>query len=181
MLENSFNDLYQILEDAVSKCAANIISLSGGLDSTILAYYLKNRQINAITIVTDDFISTDLTYCQMAAKKFHIPIDIKSIPTEKLLSAIEETIKILKNFNDIEIRNSVVMYLVLSAIKEKNDSIITGDGADELFAGYSFFLKKTPDELQKDLERIWKIMHFPAQELGSALGIRIESPFQKDL
>ena len=36
------------------------------------------------------------------------------------------------------------MYLVLNSLKQKGENkIITGDGADELFAGYNFFLKKT--------------------------------------
>jgi len=94
------------------------------------------------------------------------------------LSAVEETIKILEVFNDIEIRNSVVIYLAFKSVKENGQhSIITGDGADELFAGYRFFLKKNDIELQKDLERIWKIMHFPSKKIGQALGITVETPF----
>ena len=31
--------------------------------------------------------------------------------------------------------------------------IITGDGADEIFAGYNFLVKKDHDELQKELKR----------------------------
>ncbi len=59
---------------------------------------------------------------------------------EEIITAIDETIKILQIFNNIEIRNSVVMYLALNSIrKEGHTSIITGDGADELFAGYNFF------------------------------------------
>ena len=62
---------------------------------------------------------------------------------KRYLHAINETIKILKVFNDIEIRNSIVMYLSYTKSKkcEGHTSIITGDGADELFAGYNFFLK----------------------------------------
>jgi len=56
-----------------------------------------------------------------------------------MLDAIKGTIKILKNFNDIEIRNSIVSYIYLNALKKKNiTKIITGDGADEIFAGYNF-------------------------------------------
>jgi len=37
-----------------------------------------------------------------------------------MLDAIKGTIKILKNFNDIEIRNSIVSYIYLNALKKKN-------------------------------------------------------------
>jgi len=97
---------------------------------------------------------------------------------EEIITAIDETIKILRVFNDIEIRNSVVMYLALNAIKkEGHTSIITGDGADELFAGYNFFLKISDTKLEESLKRLWEIMHFPTQKIAKSLGIKAESPF----
>ena len=166
------------MEEATSNCSSRYISLSGGLDSSIISYFLKNKKISAIAIITKEFIATDLTYCQLIANKFGFPLDLRNISTEELLAAVKETIKILKNFNSIEIRNSVVMYLALKSIKEKGgEGIITGDGADELFAGYNFFLKKNAGDLQNELERIWDVMHFPTRKIGEELGITVESPF----
>jgi len=177
-LEKFFDELYQVLENSVSTCKSKTIALSGGLDSSIIAYFLKEKNCNAVAVTTKDFIASDLTYCQLTAKKFNIPLEIVMTSTEKILDAIEETIKILKIFNDIEIRNSIVMYLALSSIKKKGKSdVISGDGADELFAGYNFFMKKNEDVLQKDLERIWEIMHFPSKKIGEAVGITVETPF----
>jgi len=95
-----------------------------------------------------------------------------------MLDAIKGTIKILKNFNDIEIRNSIVSYIYLNALKKKNiTKIITGDGADEIFAGYNFLVKKDHDELQKELKRMKKIMHFTSQKIANELGISVQMPF----
>ena len=181
MLENFSSELYDLLKDATIKFRSECISLSGGLDSSILAYYLKGKKITSIAVIAKDFVATDLTYCQMIAKNFDLILYLKTVTTEELLKGIEETIKILKIFNDIEIRNAVVMYIALSVAKEKGfTSIITGDGADELFAGYNFLLKKKDNDVQKDLERIWRVMHFPTEKIGSALGIKVESPFLAD-
>lgn len=176
-----FSDLTKCISEAVSSCNSDCIALSGGLDSSILAYYLRGKKIKSIAVVTKDFPAPDLMYSQLIAKEFGLPLFIKDATIVDMISAIEETIKILKVFNDIEIRNSIVMYLALKAAKEiRCQSVITGDGGDELFAGYSFFLRKQGTELQKDLERIWEIMHFPTQQIGKSLGIGVESPFLEE-
>ena len=177
-MNKKFSMLYQILEKSVTKCNSSCISLSGGLDSSILAFFLQARKINAISIISREFFGTDLTFCQMIAKKFGFPLTLKMVEHEEMLTAIDETIKILQNFNNIEIRNSIVMYLSLQTAKKQGySSLITGDGADELFAGYNFFLKMNENEVNEKLKRIWEIMHFPTQKIGKSLGITIESPF----
>jgi len=181
VLEEFSNNLYSALEESCNECKSNLISLSGGLDSSIIAYFLKQRKPKAIAIIAEDFVSTDLTYCQMISKEMQLPLTIYNVKTEQILEAIEETIKILKNFNDIEIRNNVVMYLGIKWAKDNGEkSIITGDGADELFAGYSFLMNKSEEELEKEIKRVCSVMHFPTQEIGKALGITIESPFLND-
>jgi len=177
-LDQKFIDMYNTLSDAILECNSKCISLSGGLDSSILACLLYEKNISAICIISEESPGNDLIFSQIIAKKFSIPIKIKMVNIDELLSAVNETIKILKVFNDIEIRNAVVMYLSLQAAKKNGFlSVITGDGADELFAGYNFWLKMNNNEVQNDLKRIRKIMHFPTQQIGKKLGIKVESPF----
>jgi len=178
VLDDVSKNLYNAIEESCNLCKSNLISLSGGLDSSIIAHFLKQRKPKTIAIIAEDFVSTDLTYCQLISKEMQLPLSIYNVKTTTILEAIEETIKILKNFNDIEIRNNVVMYLAIKWAKDNGEkSIITGDGADELFAGYNFLINKQEEELEKEIKRICSIMHFPTQEIGKALGITIESPF----
>ena len=178
LLEKVSQNLYSVLEESCSECKSNLISLSGGLDSSIIAYFLKQKKPKTVAVIASDFVSTDLTYCQMISKEMDLSLTINNVKTEIILEAVEETIKILKNFNDIEIRNNVVMYLAIKWAKDEGEkSIITGDGADELFAGYSFLINKSEKELETEINRICSIMHFPTQKIGEALGITIESPF----
>ncbi|MHA7647132.1 asparagine synthase C-terminal domain-containing protein [Nitrosopumilus sp. S4] len=177
-MEDISQQLYNVLEEACNSCNSNLISLSGGLDSSIIAYFLNQKKPKAIAVIAEDFVSTDLTYCQMISKEMNIPLSIFNVKTAVILEAIEETIRILKNFNDIEIRNNVVMYLAIKWAKDNDkESIITGDGADELFAGYSFLINKPIDELENEIKRVCSVMHFPTQKIGEKLGVKIESPF----
>ena len=177
-MDESIKNIRLLLEEITIQCDANWIAFSGGLDSSILAHIKKEQGLNAITIITKDFLGTDLPYSQITAKHIDIPLELKYVNINEILNAIENTIKILKNFNDIEIRNSIVSYIFLIKLKEKNvTKVITGDGADEIFAGYNFLLKKDHVELKNELKRIKKIMHFTSQKIANELSISIQMPF----
>ena len=168
----------RILTNAVNECKSDWIALSGGLDSSILAHLRKDQKPQTMTIITKDFLGTDLTFAQIIAKHLGLPLSLIQVSMEEVLDSINETIKILDNFNDIEIRNSIVPYLYLDSLKKKGvSSVITGDGADEIFAGYNFLLKKSNDELDQELERIKKIMHFPSKNIAESLNMKVETPF----
>ncbi len=180
MLKDTYKRLYELTAKACEQCKSDAIALSGGLDSTILTHFLTDK-VRGVTIIASDFVATDLTYCQLVSKKFGISLSINHTSTEKILDALQETIKILGNFNDVEIRNNVVMYLAIKWAKEQGLSeLISGDGADELFAGYAFLVNKPQNELKIELERISNIMHFPAQEIGKSMNVSLESPFLND-
>ena len=167
-----------LLEESLIDSDSKWVAFSGGLDSSITAKIKSNNGINGITIIAKDFVGTDLSYSQITAKHIGIPLELKYVEINDMLNAITETVKILKNFNDIEIRNSIVSYLYLSELKKKNISkVVTGDGADEIFAGYNFLIQKDHSEIKNELKRMKEIMHFPSQKIAHELGMSIEMPF----
>ena len=168
----------RILTNAVNECKSDWIALSGGLDSSRLAHLRKDQKPQTMTIITKDFLGTDLTFAQIIAKHLGLPLSLIQVSMEEVLDSINETIKILGNYNDIEIRNSIVPYIYLTTLKKKGvDSVITGDGADEVFAGYNFLLKKSDEEIGEELKRIKKIMHFPSKDIARSLNMKVETPF----
>lgn len=179
-LQETRSKLQSLISEAVIKHKTESISLSGGLDSSILASCL-GRKARAYAMIARDFPSTDLVNAQLVANMFGLELVVIPESTDNLLNAIEQTIKILKVFNPIEIRNNIVVYTTMKHAKDDGfKSMMTGDGADELFAGYNFFQRMSIPELKKDLERIWKVMHFPSRSISKELGIELHTPFLDD-
>ena len=177
-METEEEQCMRILTNAVNECKSDWIALSGGLDSSILAHLRKDQKPQTMTIITKDFLGTDLTFAQIIAKHLGLNLSLIQVSMEDVLDSINETIKILANYNDIEIRNSIVPYIYLTTLKKKGvDSVITGDGADEVFAGYNFLLKKSDEEIGEELKRIKKIMHFPSKDIATSLNMKVETPF----
>ena len=178
-VKSAASEIYEALDAACSSRRIELVALSGGLDSSIIAYLSRQGQTpSGVAVIARDFVSTDLTYCQMASKEIPVPLSICSVDTAEILDCIGETIRVLGNFNEIEIRNSVVMYVAIRWAAENGyRTIATGDGADELFAGYDFLVRAPRERLAGELERISSIMHFPSHAIGKSLGVSVVSPF----
>lgn len=175
------------LDGAVRACPrGSVLALSGGLDSSIIAHLAGSSgegPSSAVAVIARDFVAADLTYCQMAAESAGLPLRIVEAGTDELLDAADAAVGALRTFNDIEVRNSAAAHVAavaaLDAAREGGGDpcLVTGDGADELFAGYSFLVAKRPSELPGELARMRRIMRFASHEIGRSLGVRVESPF----
>jgi len=172
-------DIYQQLRDklreATERNKADAILLSGGLDTSILAFLA--RPTMAFTVALKDSRAPDLTYSEKVSRLLGIERKKMEFSVEEALNTLPEVIRILKTF-DLALPNDLSIYFGLKLARESNiSSIMTGDGGDELFAGYSYMLKLSPQELQRYISGLSKSWHFSANELGRALGIEVKQPF----
>lgn len=165
------NELREKLYQAVYRNLGDGLLLSGGLDSSIIASLVPKAK--TFTVSLEDF-GTDRYYVKLVAEKFDLKNYIKIISIEEALSTIPIIIKILRTF-DPAVPNDLAIYFGLKLAKEHRiKTVMTGDGGDELFAGYTYMQKLNLDEY---IPTIAKSMCFSAKALGKFLGVNVKQPY----
>lgn len=171
--------LVQALESSVNRHPAEGLLLSGGLDTSVLAALAARRQKPyCLTVAWRGAPAPDIEYAKKAAARFYLNHAVHYFGEEQLESGLQAVVPVLGTFDPMEIRNSVACYIGLQAAREKGlSSVMTGDGGDELLAGYSFLFDLTPDKLAAELAKMWSNMSFSSLSLAKHLGIEVSLPF----
>ena len=170
--------LYFMLKEIITKEKARGLLLSGGLDSSIIASFQKPEY--TFTVALDGSNASDSEYARLIANQYgsnHITIKIK---TMELLKVEEKIIELFRTFDPIFIRNSSVIFAAVQKANELGvDTLLTGDGGDELFAGYNYLKRYFNDtqKLEEEVKRLWDIMHFPSVTIGNFFNVKITSPY----
>src|SRR5262245_45624009 len=107
--------LVRLLTESVERNHADALLLSGGLDSSILASLLHPKYSVAAGFGQD---APDLDYARQIAGKFSVRHIEVILDQHNMAELVEQSIKILKTFDPIEIRNSVVAFAGIKTAKK---------------------------------------------------------------
>ncbi|KAG3118005.1 hypothetical protein PI125_g3287 [Phytophthora idaei] len=100
------------------------------------------------------------------------------VTLDDLLKSSSEVARLLCTCDPMELRNSLVIYEALREAADRGVKyLVTGDAADEVFCGYSFYHGMTEEALSKYRERITATMQFTTAKLARELGIEVISPY----
>ncbi|MFN8439894.1 MAG: asparagine synthase B [Caldilineaceae bacterium] len=154
----------QSLEDAVASHLMSDVPvgafLSGGLDSSVIAAMARKHVKELHTFAVGVEGSNDV----LAARK--VAAHIGSIHHEYLFTPSEviaklpEIIHALESFDQDLVRSAIPCYFCSRLAADYVKVILTGEGADELFAGYKYH-KEIPDPaiLHRELCRTVTTLH----------------------
>lgn len=127
-----------VLADQLARARKPVVALSGGVDSALVLALVRRLTGNAIPVVT---LATKFPgYCELeqtraAARALGVSsIDVISAGTEDFLDALPDAIAACETplFN----LHPVSKLLLVRAVAQRgHDALITGDGADQVFAG----------------------------------------------
>jgi len=113
--------------------------MSGGIDSTLITSKSKpfKEDINAFTI-SYKFSEEEVKNASLVAKNLEIEHHIKKVTDEEILADLKENIQHFEEpYSSLEVLTNAAEYAKKLGFKV----VLSGNGADELFAGYSHSLK----------------------------------------
>ncbi len=139
--------LRQLLIEAVQKRMPGVqgVSLSGGLDSSIMAVIAKeyNPDLHLFTGTIDSAPGLDLENAVLMAEFLGLKhnLHIYRITEPDISNLIHRAVWHLESFDEDCISGIISNYCVSRMAKEYTDAVLVGEGADELFGGYRMVLK----------------------------------------
>jgi asparagine synthase (glutamine-hydrolysing) len=189
IIPHNDNQIKKLLTHAVQKRLMSdrpvAYFLSGGLDSTLVAYIgstLTSGKIKTFSIGMQD--SSDLKAARKVANILGTDhTEVNFTPDEAILH-LYDLIKHLASYDCTTVRASLPMYLLSKYISEKTPYrvVLSGEGSDELLGGYLYFhsapsLDAFQNETIRRLDNLYMFDVLRSDRSTAAHGLEIRVPF----
>jgi len=154
--------------DSNTSCA---VLFSGGVDSSLVATQIAKQCKKTILVTTRTEGSQDDVAAVEAASQLGLPLQTVEMNSQMIWEILPEVIYSIESSRQMDVEIALPFYISSrKAAKEGCSTIVSGQGPDELFAGYAkhvkTFVEKGPDAL--------------AQQLWSEVSITHEANIERD-
>jgi len=155
-----------------------VVSFSGGLDSTLLARLAMDcAPVSGIVVGTEG--SIDLGNARRSAKSIGIELLEIKIDEELVVEGAKEMIKATGSTDPLTISFELPIFFALQSTKEK--TVVTGQGADELFGGYAKYEGLSEKDFirsrAEDVNRVLGPTSQIEEAMAGSLGKTVLRPF----
>lgn len=152
------------LEEAVVKRLMSDVPLgaflSGGLDSSLIAALARQHMDELHTFSVGVEGSNDIEAARKVAAHIGSIHHEYLYTPEEVIRCLPEVIYHLESFDQDLVRSAIPCYLCSRLASDYVKVILTGEGADELFAGYTYYKNiQKPDVLHRELRRSVTKLH----------------------
>ncbi len=140
------------------------VFLSGGLDSSLVAAiaarWLRARGQRLQTFAVGTAGSPDLVAARRAAQYLDTDHHEWVYTAEDALTSVAEVVRVIEHFDASLVRSAVPNHMLARLASRHVKVVLTGEGADEIFAGYEYQREiADPDELHAEVVRTIEGLH----------------------
>jgi asparagine synthase (glutamine-hydrolysing) len=162
------------------------VFLSGGLDSSLVAaiaarwYRERGEKLKTFAVGLED--SPDLLAARAVAEYLDTEHHESVYTAEDALGVLPKVVRTIESFDPSLVRSAVPNYILAEFTARHVKVVLTGEGADEIFAGYEYLEGfRTEDELHAELVRTIEGLHDlnlqRADRVTMAHGLEARVPF----
>ena len=131
------------------------VSLSGGLDSSLIAAIAREGRENLDTFVVGMKDSSDIFHSKEVADALGTNHHTYVYDFDEMIKVLPEVIYHLESFDAPLIRSAIPNFFLARLAAESVKVMLTGEGADEIFGGYEY-LSGVTDKI-KFQQELWTI------------------------
>src|SRR4051794_36831553 len=162
------------------------VFLSGGLDSSIVAAiaqrYLVERGERLKTFAVGLCDSPDILAARAVAEHLGTEHHESVYTAEEATAAVPDVVRAIESFDPSLVRSAVPNHMLARFTADHVKVVLTGEGADELFAGYEYLCEFDDEEsLQAELVRSIEGLHNlnlqRCDRVTMAFGLEARVPF----
>ncbi|HEY8345683.1 MAG TPA: asparagine synthase-related protein [Symbiobacteriaceae bacterium] len=186
--EQAVRAVEQTLRQAVRKrlAAGGTVGvlLSGGLDSSLIAAMVRQEvsgELHSFAVGLAD--SPDLRSARRVAEFLGTVHHERVLTPQEITAALPRVIRLLESCDPALVRGSIANFFVAEEASRYVEAVLSGEGADELFAGYHYLAEwaDQPHALSRELREITAALHHTSLQrcdrMAQAHGLTIRIPF----
>ena len=158
------------------------VSLSGGLDSSIVTALAREEteQLHSFAVGVEG--SADLAAARRMASYLETVHHEYVYSAQDMIDVLPDVLYHLESFDPALVRSAIPNYFLAKLAAEHVKVVLTGEGADEVYAGYDYLVRyETSAELQSEMLQITNALHNTnlqrADRMSMAFGLEARVPF----
>ena len=162
------------------------IIFSGGIDSVIIAWLAKKMVREVICYTGGIQGSSDIAFARMIAKRLNLKLRVNELTQDEVEQMIPEVINTIEDTNAGQVEVAVPVYAPVKLAHEDGINVMfSGQAADELFGGYSWYTKvvekegyeKLRDHMTEDMLLLYRETLEREDKITMAHSIEMREPF----
>ncbi|MDY6931503.1 MAG: asparagine synthase (glutamine-hydrolyzing) [Halobacteriota archaeon] len=155
-LEKYRKALFDSVEKRILEQRKIGIIFSGGVDSVIVAQIAKQLGADITCYTSGLSDSSDVINAKKVAQKLNFNLRVNELTEEQINRELKDIIAAIESTNHLQVDVAIPIFLAVKLAKQDGIRVmLTGQGADELFAGYPWYpdvlAEYGPDKLNESL------------------------------